>query len=142
MKDAPQVGLSAPTCAPPCDLPLSSPASSYSCSLLSRSGRCISAMATSGTSSIPTPEAPPCLGYVDHAPIVAPQARLGEWLFGDSVFAIRVLSAIAGAGTVILTCILAWAMGGRLPAQALAMFRVLVCSPFIGVDGFLSMELL
>lgn len=32
-------------------------------------------------------------GYVDHGPIVALQARLGELLFGDSVFAIRILSA-------------------------------------------------
>src|SRR6201994_414396 len=36
-------------------------------------------------------------GYVDHGPIVAVQARLGEILFGDSVFAIRILSAGAGA---------------------------------------------
>ena len=36
-------------------------------------------------------------GYVDHGPIVALQARLGELLFGDSVFGIRVLSAAAGA---------------------------------------------
>ncbi len=79
-------------------------------------------------------------GYVDHGPIVALQARLGEWLFGDSVFAIRVLSAVAGAGTVFLTGILAWTMGGRRPAQVLAMFGVLACPQFIGVDGFLSMN--
>src|ERR1700760_4978043 len=36
-------------------------------------------------------------GYVDHGPIVAVQARLGEILFGESVFAIRILSAGAGA---------------------------------------------
>ncbi len=79
-------------------------------------------------------------GYVDHGPIVALQARLGEWLFGDSVFGIRILSAAAGAITVFLTGMLAWAMGGRRPAQALAMFGVVVCPEFIGVDGFLSMN--
>jgi len=57
-------------------------------------------------------------GYVDHGPIVAAQARLGELLFGDSVFAIRILSAVAGAGAVFLTGMIAWAMGGRRPAQA------------------------
>src|ERR1700754_3298934 len=36
-------------------------------------------------------------GYVDHGPIVAVQARLGEILFGNSIFGIRVLSAFAGA---------------------------------------------
>ena len=39
-------------------------------------------------------------GYVDHGPIVALQARLGELLFGDSVFGTRILSALAGAVTV------------------------------------------
>src|ERR1700742_148729 len=39
-------------------------------------------------------------GYVDHGPIVALQARLGEVLFGDSVFSIRILSAVAGAAAV------------------------------------------
>jgi hypothetical protein len=79
-------------------------------------------------------------GYVDHGPIVALQARLGELLFGDSVFGIRVLSAAAGAIAVFLTGMIAWAMGGRRPAQALAMFGVIVCPQYIGVDGFLSMN--
>src|ERR1700743_3786 len=52
-------------------------------------------------------------GYVDHGPIVAVQARLGEILFGDSVFGIRVLSAVAGAITIFLGGLIAWALGGR-----------------------------
>lgn len=79
-------------------------------------------------------------GYVDHGPIVALQARLGEILFGDSIFGIRVLSALAGAATVFLTGLLAWAMEGRRSAQALAMFAVLLAPQYIGVDGFLSMN--
>ena len=79
-------------------------------------------------------------GYVDHGPIVALQARLGELLFGDSVFGIRVLSAAAGAVMVFLTGMIAWALGGRRPAQALAMFGVIVCPQYIGTDGFLSMN--
>jgi dolichyl-phosphate-mannose--protein O-mannosyl transferase len=79
-------------------------------------------------------------GFVDHGPIVALQSRLGEFLFGDSVFAIRILSAVAGAVTIFLIGLLAWALGGRRPAQALAMFG-LICSPqFIGTDGYLSMN--
>src|ERR1700733_15772040 len=56
-------------------------------------------------------------GYVDHGPIVAVQARVGELLFGTSVFAIRILSAVAGAFPIFLTGLLAWALGGRRPAQ-------------------------
>jgi len=79
-------------------------------------------------------------GYVDQGPIVALQARLGEILFGDSVFGIRVLSAVAGAMMVFLTGILAWSMDGRRPAQTLAMFGVIVCPLYIASDGFLSMN--
>ena len=79
-------------------------------------------------------------GYVDHGPIVALQARLGELLFGDSIFAIRVLSAVAGAAAVALTGLLAFALGGSRPAQALAMFGLLVCPQYIGTDGYLSMN--
>jgi hypothetical protein len=79
-------------------------------------------------------------GYVDHGPIVALQARLGEILFGDSVFAIRILSAFAGAVMVYLGGLVTWALGGRRSAQALAMIGLLVVPQYIGVDGFLSMN--
>jgi 4-amino-4-deoxy-L-arabinose transferase-like glycosyltransferase len=79
-------------------------------------------------------------GFVDHGPIVALQALLGELLFGDSLFAIRILSALAGAATVFLTGLLAWALGGLRPAQALAMLGVLGVPVYIGIDGFLSMN--
>jgi hypothetical protein len=79
-------------------------------------------------------------GFVDHGPIVAMQARLGELLFGDSIFGIRMLSAFAGAVTVFLTGALAWSLGGQRPAQALAMLAVLLAPQYIGVDGFLSMN--
>src|ERR1700723_4546988 len=79
-------------------------------------------------------------GYVDHGPIVALQARLGEFLFGDSLFAIRILTALAGAATVFLTGLLAWALGGLRPAQALAMLGVLVAPIYIAPDGCLSMN--
>jgi hypothetical protein len=79
-------------------------------------------------------------GFVDHGPIVAVQARLGELFFGDSVFGIRVLSALAGALTIFLGGLLAWAMGGGRSAQALAMFALLLAPQYIGVGGFLSMN--
>ena len=79
-------------------------------------------------------------GYVDHGPIVALQARLGELLFGDSVFAIRILSAAPGAASVFLTGVISWVLGGRRPAQALAMFGLILCPQYIGTDGYLSMN--
>ena len=79
-------------------------------------------------------------GYVDQGPIVALQARLGEILFGQSVFGIRVLSAVAGAIMVYLCGLICWALGGRRPAQSLAMLALILTPQFIGTDGFLSMN--
>ena len=81
-------------------------------------------------------------GYVDQGPVVALQARLTTLLFGDSVFGIRVLSAVAGALAVGFCGVLTWALGGRRSAQALAMLGLLVAGVYIGVDGFLSITCL
>ncbi|WP_213807028.1 glycosyltransferase family 39 protein [Granulicella sp. dw_53] len=79
-------------------------------------------------------------GYVDHGPGVAIQANLALALFGKSLAGIRMLSAVGGAGRVFLTGMLAWALGGRRPAQALAMIGVLVAPQYLGTDSFLSMN--
>jgi 4-amino-4-deoxy-L-arabinose transferase-like glycosyltransferase len=79
-------------------------------------------------------------GYVDHGPGVAIQAKLALALFGKSLAGIRMLSALAGAGRIFLTGILAWSLGGRRPAQALAMLGVLVAPQYLGTDSFLSMN--
>jgi hypothetical protein len=79
-------------------------------------------------------------GYVDQGPLVAVQARVGEALFGDSVFAIRILSALAGAIAVFLTGMIAWALNGLRAAQSLAMLALICCPMYISLDGFLSMN--
>ena len=79
-------------------------------------------------------------GYVDHGPGVAIQSRLALALFGKSLTGIRMLSAVGGAGRVFLTGILAWSLGGRRPAQGLAMLGVLVAPQYLGTDSYLSMN--
>ena len=79
-------------------------------------------------------------GYVDHGPLVAVQARLAETLFGRSLAAIRALSALGGTGRVLLTGLLAWSMGGKRAAQALAMLAVSIAPLYLVLDGFLSMN--
>jgi hypothetical protein len=79
-------------------------------------------------------------GYVDHGPVVAVQARISELLFGRSLAGLRFLSALGGAGRVFLTGLLAWALGGRRPAQGLAMLGVLLVPQYLGIDSFLSMN--
>jgi hypothetical protein len=79
-------------------------------------------------------------GYVDHGPGVALQAKLSLAIFGKSLAGIRMLSAAAGAGRVFVTGMLAWSLGGRRPAQALAMIGVLVAPQYLGTDSYLSMN--
>src|SRR6185312_3934318 len=79
-------------------------------------------------------------GYVDQGPIVAIQAKLTTALFGTSLAGIRMLSALGGATRVFLTGLLTWSLGGRRPAQTLAMICVLVAPLYLGIDSFLSMN--
>src|SRR5438876_8961718 len=59
-------------------------------------------------------------GYVDQPPLSILLLRLSEILLGDSLFAIRLLPALAGAATVALTGAIARELGGRAWAIALA----------------------
>ena len=79
-------------------------------------------------------------GYVDQGPVVAVQAWLTTALFGKSLAGIRMLSAAGGAARVFLTGLLTWSLGGRRPAQALAMIGILVAPQYLGLDSFLSMN--
>src|SRR6202049_4126131 len=58
-------------------------------------------------------------GYVDLPPLSALLVRLSRILFGDSLFAIRFLPALAGALNVALTGMIARELGGRTWAVAL-----------------------
>jgi len=79
-------------------------------------------------------------GYVDQPPLVALQARIAETLFGLTPTGIRVLSFAAGAVKVGLTGLLAWQLGGRRRAQALAMMAALAAPVFLVADNYLSMN--
>ena len=52
-------------------------------------------------------------GYVDMPPLTAAQAWLARALFGDSMLAIRLFPALAGAGLVLLAGALVRELGGR-----------------------------
>ena len=81
-------------------------------------------------------------GYVDHPPLVALIARMAFIVFGDSWIALRILSALAAAGTVLLVGDTARELGGgtwaRLLAQALAAVAPIYLSLFsiYSMNGF------
>jgi hypothetical protein len=81
-------------------------------------------------------------GYVDHPPLVALIARLAGITFPDSWIALRMLSALAAAGTVLLAGDLARELGGgrfaRVFAQALTASAPIYLSLFsiYSMNGF------
>lgn len=77
-------------------------------------------------------------GYVDHPPLAPLLLHLNSLLFGDSLFAWRLLPALAGAGMVILAGLMARELGGGLAAQTLAALAVVVAPIYLIIDSFFS----
>ncbi|HEY2954183.1 MAG TPA: glycosyltransferase family 39 protein [Candidatus Eisenbacteria bacterium] len=82
----------------------------------------------------------PAAGYVDQPPLSIWILGLARLLFGDSLFAIRLLPALAGATTVFLTGRIARELGGGRFAQALAALAAVVAPVFLGTDHVYSMN--
>jgi len=78
-------------------------------------------------------------GYVDHAPLVGLVARIALAL-GASLPVLRAIPALAGAGIVFLTGLLAWRLGGGRFAQGLAALGVLVMPIRLGIDSLFTMN--
>ncbi|HEY0793269.1 MAG TPA: glycosyltransferase family 39 protein [Chthoniobacterales bacterium] len=79
-------------------------------------------------------------GYVDHAPLAPSLAKLSRLLLGDSLFALRLLPAVAGAVKVGLTGLLARELGGSRFAVALGCLCVLVAPGYLALDTLFSMN--
>jgi hypothetical protein len=79
-------------------------------------------------------------GYVDMPPLTAVQAWLARGLFGDSMVAIRLFPALAGAGLVLLAGALVRELGGRRFAQGLAALAVATAPGDLLASSYLSMN--
>src|SRR5437773_1926241 len=79
-------------------------------------------------------------GYVDQPPLSILLLRLSEILFGNSLFAIRLLPALAGASTIAITGAIARELGGRAWAIALACAGSLCALFYLAVRNFFSMN--
>ena len=82
----------------------------------------------------------PALGYVDQPPLSIWLLAGVRALLGDSLFAIRLLPAIAGAALVFVTGLLARELGGGRLALALAALCSLVSGFTLGVSSIWSMN--
>lgn len=79
-------------------------------------------------------------GYVDQAPLIAMIARVSRVLLGDSLFALRFLSAIASGAAVFIGGEIARELGGRRFAQGLAALCVLLAPIYLTFGNLLTMN--
>jgi hypothetical protein len=79
-------------------------------------------------------------GYVDQPPLIAAITGIARALLGDSLPAIRFLPALAGAGKVLLTGLIARELGGKRFAQGLAALCALAAPGFLALDNLLTMN--
>ncbi len=79
-------------------------------------------------------------GYVDHPPLVALIAWLSRLLVGDSWLALRMLSAVAAAGTVLLVGDTARELGGGRWARLLAQVLAAAAPVYLSLFSIYSMN--
>ena len=80
------------------------------------------------------------LGYVDFPPFVALVTAFVRATLGDSLLALHLLPALAGAAVVVLSGLMARELRGGRFAQGLAALAVLVAPNFLVFGTFISMD--
>jgi len=78
-------------------------------------------------------------GYVDASPLIAVYAKIAL-LMGGSLWALRILPALAGTALVALTIFITRELGGGRYAQFLGGFCVLLCPAVLMSDSLLTMN--
>ncbi len=81
-------------------------------------------------------------GYVDHPPFSIWVLAAWRAVAGDSLFSLRLLSGLIGAGIVFVAGLLTRQLGGSRKAQALACLITLLAPVQLGVGGFFSMNVI
>jgi hypothetical protein len=79
-------------------------------------------------------------GYVDQPPFSVAMLWLNKQLFGDSLFAIRLLPAVIGAVVVFVAGLMAKELGGKKFSQVLASISVITAPLILGVNSNFSMN--
>lgn len=79
-------------------------------------------------------------GYVDQPPLIALVTKVALALFGDSLYGLRFLPALAASATVVLVGRMTARFGGGLVAQTLAMIGIALAPFFLAVGNLLTMN--
>src|SRR5690606_37350860 len=79
-------------------------------------------------------------GYVDHPPLAPLITAASRLILGDSIVALRVMPAIAGAVTVLLAGLIARELGARRFGQTVAAVCVALAPQYFALNHFVSMN--
>ena len=82
----------------------------------------------------------PAWGYVDQPPLIGWVAWLLQHSIGTSLWALRLLPALAGAGTIVLAGLLARQLGGRRWAMFLAALAALMAPVSLAFSHIFTMN--
>jgi hypothetical protein len=81
-------------------------------------------------------------GYVDQPPLSLYLLALSRFLFGDSLFAVRLIPAVAGSLTVFTVGLITRELGGGRFAQGLSALAALTSLIFLAMSSYYSMNAL
>lgn len=79
-------------------------------------------------------------GYIDQPPLSIALLAILRWLFGTSIFVVRLLPAISIALTVFITGLIARRLGGSLVSMLIAGLGAMVMPVFLLFGSFYSMN--
>ena len=82
----------------------------------------------------------PAAGYVDHPPLAPLILTVFKFFFGESMYAIRIVPALASSVTAFMLGIIAKEMDGNKTAQAIASFCIIFSPGFAAFAAFYSMN--
>lgn len=81
-------------------------------------------------------------GFVDQPPFSVLVLYINRYLFGDSIFALRFIPAVASGLTVYFTCLMVNKLGGKTFAAVLASAAVILAPVYLGMNSYYSMNCL
>lgn len=79
-------------------------------------------------------------GYVDFPPFIALLTAVVRFTLGDSLLALHFFPALAGAGVILLTGLMARQLGADSHGQVLAALAVLIAPQYLGMNALLTMD--
>ena len=80
------------------------------------------------------------LGYVDHPPLSIYILAVWKFLFGDSMFVIRIVPAIVSSAVVFMIGLFTLRLGGDKPAILISCLAYMLSPIFLGMNTIFSMN--